>query len=208
MHTMLTRARYSQFSGTSVPRDFVEAPSQMLENWVWDKTVLDEFAADYRDPNKRFPKDLLAKMDRVRKASTGRDYRRQISFGLIDMKLHSIKDLKEAEKMDLVGASNQILTEATTLPVQEGTAFVANFGHLMGYDGGYYGYLWAESIAQDMASVFKKSKKRFLDESIGQRLRKEIYEVGNSREIDVSIRRFLGRARSIQPFLEELGIKK
>ena len=55
MHTILTRAKYSRFSGTSVPQDFVEAPSQMLENWPWDKTVLDSFAADYRDPKKKIP---------------------------------------------------------------------------------------------------------------------------------------------------------
>ena len=89
MHTILTRAKYSRFSGTSVPRDFVEAPSQMLENWAWDKKVLDSFAADYRDPSKKIPEDVLAKLKEARLATEGAYYRRQLSFGMMDLALHT-----------------------------------------------------------------------------------------------------------------------
>ena len=80
MHSILTRAKFTRFSGTSVPRDFVEAPSQMLENWVWDKKVLDSFAADYRDPSKKIPDDILAQLKAARLATEGTRYRRQLSL--------------------------------------------------------------------------------------------------------------------------------
>ena len=205
MHSILTRSKYRSFSGTSVPRDFVEAPSQMLENWVWDKQVLDTFAADYRDASKRFPADTLKRMDQVRKAEIGRDTRFQIALGLIDLTFHGYNDPKQVK--NLVETSNRILSEATGIPVQEGSSFASRFGHLMGYDAGYYGYLWAKAISADMASVFEKSKKRYLDETVGMRLRNEIYAAGNSRDVDISIRKFLGRERSLKPFLKYLGIR-
>jgi Zn-dependent oligopeptidase len=85
MHSILTRAKYTRFAGTSVPRDFVEAPSQMLENWVWDKKVLDSFAADYRDPSKKIPEQILNQLKASKLAIEGTFYRRQLAFGLLDM---------------------------------------------------------------------------------------------------------------------------
>ena len=93
------------------------------------------------------------------------------------------------------------------LPIDPDTAFVAYWGHLVGYDAGYYGYAWADSIAADMATVFENAPNGFLDKSAGMKLRKEIYAPGGSRDIDVSIRKFLGRERSIQPYLKTLGIE-
>jgi Zn-dependent oligopeptidase len=93
------------------------------------------------------------------------------------------------------------------LPIDNDTAFVAFFGHLAGYDAGYYGYAWADAIAADMATVFEKAPDGFLDKNAGMKLRKEIYAPGGSREIDVSIQNFLGRDRSIQPYLKTLGIE-
>ena len=89
MHSILTRAKYGRFAGTSVPGDFVEAPSQMLENWAWDKKVLDSFAADYRDPSKKIPAEILGKLKEAKLATEGNYYRRQLSFGLADMALHT-----------------------------------------------------------------------------------------------------------------------
>jgi Zn-dependent oligopeptidase len=85
------------------------------------------------------------------------------------------------------------------------TAFVAYFGHLMGYDAGYYGYAWAAAIAADMATVFEKSPEGYFDVQTGLRLRKEIYEPGDSRDVNISIEKFLGRPRSITPFLKAIG---
>ncbi len=205
MHTILTRAKYARFSGTSVPRDFVEAPSQMLENWPWDKAVLDSFAADYRDPSKKIPAEILAQLKTARLATEGVRYRRQLSFALMDLTLHS---QITATNLDTVLAlSNDKLGEVF-LPLLPDTAFVAYFGHIIGYGAGYYGYAWADAIAADMATVFEKSPGGYYDENVGMRLRKEIYEVGDSRDVNESIEKFLGRPRSIEPFLKRIGVDK
>jgi thimet oligopeptidase len=203
MHTILTRAKYSRFSGTSVPRDFVEAPSQMLENWPWDKRVLDSFAADYRDPNKKIPEDILDQLKAARFATEGTFYRRQLSFALTDLALHTQIHATNADQV--LPLSNEVLSEVS-LPVPPDSAFVAYFGHLIGYGAGYYGYAWADAIAADMATVFENSPDGFFDRTAGMRMRKEIYEVGDSRDINISIEKFLGRPRSINPFLKKIGI--
>jgi Zn-dependent oligopeptidase len=102
--------------------------------------------------------------------------------------------------------SNRTLGEVF-LPVPENTAFVAYFGHIIGYGAGYYGYAWADAIAADMATVFENSPDGYFDKQAGMRLRKEIYEVGDSRDVNVSIEKFLGRPRSIEPFLKKIGVK-
>ena len=205
MHTILTRAKYARFSGTSVPGDFVEAPSQMLENWAWDKKVLDSFAADYRDPSKKIPEDILAKLKEARLATEGSFYRRQLSFAIMDLDLHT--QIHAGNAQDVVPLSNRALGDAF-LPMPPDTAFVAYFGHIIGYGAGYYGYAWADAIAADMATVFEKSPDGYFDKTAGMRLRKEIYEVGDSRDVNISIEIFLGRPRSIEPFLEKIGINK
>ncbi len=204
MHAILTRAEFSRFSGTSVPRDFVEAPSQMLENWVWDKRVLDSFAADYRDPTKKIPPAVLGQLKAAKFATYGCHYRRQLSFGLMDLALHTqINDKNTSEALPL---AHRILSD-TFLPLPEGAAFITYFGHITGYDAGYYGYAWADAIAADMATVFEQSPGGFFDEATGRRMRDEIYSQGNSRDVNVSIEKFLGRPRSIEPFLKEIGAK-
>jgi thimet oligopeptidase len=205
MHTILTRAKYSRFSGTSVPRDFVEAPSQMLENWAWDKNVLDTFAADYRDPSKKIPADVLAQLKAARLATEGSFYRRQLSFGIMDLALHTQIHADNADQV--LPLSNKVLSDVF-LPMPPDTAFVAYFGHIIGYGAGYYGYAWADAIAADMATVFEKSPDGYFDKKAGMRLRKEIYEVGDSRDVNISIEKFLGRPRSLEPFLKKIGIDK
>ena len=205
MHTILTRAKYVRFSGTSVPGDFVEAPSQMLENWIWDKKVLDSFAADYRDPSKKIPAGILAKLKEAKLATEGMRYRRQLAFGLMDLALHTqIHETNAAETLPL---ANQKLSDVF-LPMVPDTAFVAYFNHIIGYGAGYYGYAWADAISADMATVFEKSPDGYFDRQAGMRLRKEIYEPGDSRDVNVSIEKFLGRPRSIEPFLKQIGIEK
>ena len=203
MHTILTRAKYSRFSGTSVPQDFVEAPSQMLENWPWDKTVLDSFAADYRDPSKKIPREILDQLKASRLATMGTFYRRQLSFGLMDLALHTRIHGTNADQV--LPLSNQVLTDVS-LPVPQDTAFVAYFGHITEYGAGYYGYAWAEAIAADMATVFENSPDGYFDKNAGRRMRNEIYSVGDSRDINVSIEKFLGRPRSLTPFLKKIGV--
>jgi thimet oligopeptidase len=205
MHAILTTVDYASFSGMSVPQDFVEAPSQMLEYFTWDKKVLDSFAADYRDPTKKIPSEILAKLKEADLATKASWYRRQLSFAIMDLKLHM--PLTGEQKANLNGYANSILDEVF-LPSDSSSAMLASFGHLFdGYDAGYYGYAWADAIAADMASVFQKAPDGFLDPTVGRRLRDEIYAVGNSRDVTDSVERFLGRKQSVQPFLKKVGIE-
>jgi Zn-dependent oligopeptidase len=207
MHGMLSRSRFVAQTGFAVPQDFVEAPSQMLENWVWDKAVLDTFAADYRDATKKIPAETIAALVAARQATEGYATRRQLSLGLLDLALHAVP-ANEAARLDVVAVTNAVLKRVSIAPPPD-TAFVAFFGHLAGgYDAGYYGYMWAKVMALDMASEFQKAPGGFLDEKVGRRLRDEVYGVGHSRDVTVSVEKFLGRPRSQEPFLEYIGIKK
>jgi thimet oligopeptidase len=206
MHGMLSRSRFVAQTGFAVPQDFVEAPSQMLENWVWDKAVLDTFAADYRDSSKKIPAETIAALVAARQATEGYATRRQLSLGLLDLAMHAAP-AAEAQKMDVVAVTNAVLKRVTIAPPPD-TAFVAYFGHMAGYDAGYYSYMWAKVMAIDMASVFKEAPGGFLDEKVGRRLRDEVYAVGHTRDVAESVEKFLGRKRSQEPFLEYVGIKK
>ncbi len=203
LHSIATRAKYGRFAGTHVPGDFVEAPSQMLQNWVWDKKVLDTFAADYRDPSKKIPADIVKKLNDAKLANAGVFYRRQFAFASLDLALHDPHP--EDMPYDSVAISNPIL-EKVFLPIDPSTTFVSYFGHLNGYDAGYYGYAWADAIAADMATVFEKAKDGYLDKQAGMKLRREIYEPGDSRDVNESIEKFLGRKQSVEPFLKKIGI--
>lgn len=204
MHGILTRARFTRFAGSNVPGDFVEAPSQMLEAWIWDKGVLDSFAADYRDPGKKIPSAILGQLKAAKYAIYGHHYRRQLSFGLMDLTLHT--QITQANIKDAIPLANQTLNE-TFLTVPEDTAMIAYLGHFVGYDAGYYGYAWADAIAADMATVFENAPDGYFDQQAGRRLREEIYSKGNSRDVNISIEEFLGRPRSVEPFLKKIGVQ-
>jgi Zn-dependent oligopeptidase len=135
----------------------------------------------------------------------GTFYRRQLSFGLMDLTLHTRIHATNAD--ETLPLSNQVLDDVY-LPVPENTAFVAYFGHIIGYGAGYYGYAWADAIAADMATVFENSPDGYFDKTAGMRMRNEIYAVGDSRDINVSIEKFLGRLRSLEPFLKKIGVEK
>ena len=203
LHTITTRAKYGRFAGTHVPTDFVEAPSQMLQNWVWDKNVLDSFAADYRESSKKIPDETIQKMKDAKLATAGVFYRRQFAFASLDLALHGPHP--ENAPYDCVAISNPIL-EKVFLPIDPSTTFVSYFGHLNGYDAGYYGYAWADAIAADMATVFESAPEGYFDRQAGMRLRNEIYAMGDSRDVNESIEKFLGRKQSVQPFLKKIGI--
>lgn len=201
MHAVLTRTKYGQFSGGAVPRDFVEAPSQMFENWVWDVDVLQRFAVDYRDPSKKIPAKLIESMKEANLATAALGYRRQMGLALSDLRMH-VGGISDA------GAVCNATNSEVLFAVPPNTNFAAYWGHLTGYDAGYYGYGWADSIAADLATAFENSPGRFLDQEVGMRLRKEIYEVGGSRSVTESVRKFLGRDSDNRAFLKQLGIGK
>src|SRR5256885_1528081 len=205
LHSIVTRAKYGRFAGTHVPGDFVEAPSQMMQIWGWGKKVLDSSAAAYRDPSYMIPADIARMLIDAKLATAGVIYRRQFAFASLDLALHD--QHPENDPYDCVATSNPVL-EKVFLPIDPSTTFVSYFGHLNGYDAGYYGYAWADAIAADMATVFEKAKDGYLDKQAGMKLRHEIYEPGDSCDVTVSIEKFLGRKQSIQPFLKKIGIPR
>ena len=113
--------RRKRFAGTNVPQDFVEAPSQMLEYFTWDKKVLDSFAADYRDSSKKIPPEILDQLRAADLATKGGSYRRQLSFGILDLVLHSGLTTDQLNNLDAY--SNKILGDVF-LPPDPGTAMI------------------------------------------------------------------------------------
>ena len=144
----------------------------------------------------------MEKLEEANLATVGVLYRRQLAFGTLDLEMHTSNN----PDIDPNEVTNRVMADVF-LPVDEGTTFITSFGHVFGgYDAGYYGYAWADSIAADMAEVFENAKDGYWDKEAGLRLRKEVYEVGGSRTIDESVTTFLQRERSLKPFLKKLGI--
>ncbi|MDP9467552.1 MAG: M3 family metallopeptidase, partial [Chloroflexota bacterium] len=193
LHQSLTRAEYARFSGSETERDFVEAPSQIMEHWVWQPSVLARFARHHAT-DEPLPAALIERMMAGRYLNVGLRGAWQVSFGAEDMAMHA-----STEPVDIVAAMRDAFA-VTSLPYPEGTFSVASFGHLMGgYDAGYYGYLWAEVIGDDLWG-------RFADEGItspvvGMDYRRAILERGGSRSGDEMVAEFLGRPASVQSYL-------
>lgn len=196
MHQTLTKARYSSFSGSSVALDFVEAPSQMLENFIWERNVLDELSGHWKDGSK-LPEDLYKKMLSARDFMEGASYAGQVAYALGDLVLHaSVPD-------DISAAFDKIVSDITGVPIVEGTHFVGSFGHLMGgYGAGYYAYLWSKVFAQDIYTLFKADG--VISPEVGAKYRREILEVGSERPEMDSLRAFLGREPSEEAFMREV----
>ncbi|MDE2143652.1 MAG: Zn-dependent oligopeptidase, partial [Elusimicrobia bacterium] len=201
MHQTLTKAKYGRFSGSNVARDFVEAPSQMLENWVWDPSVLQSLSGYYKDHSKKLPKELLDKMLAAKNADVGLINLRQLVFGTVDMAYHGPRPPADTTK-----TYARVQKDVGLIPMSGGTHPEASFGHLMGgYDAGYYGYLWSKVYAQDMFSVFKTEG--LMNPLVGRRYREEILEKGSSRDEMDSLKAFLGREPNETAFLESIGLK-
>ncbi|MCC7197633.1 Zn-dependent oligopeptidase [Candidatus Peregrinibacteria bacterium] len=199
MHLLLTKVPYQSLSGFNVKHDFAEAPSQMLENWAWDATVLKKISQHYLDPKKKIPTDLVNRLQKLRLFNSGITSTRQLVFGFFDMKIHT------DPKVDITQAYAQLQKELTGFPPIEGTHFPATFGHLMhGYEAGYYGYLWSKVYAEDMFSVFEK--KGILNSQLGHKYRRTILEQGNLKDPLVLIKNFLGREPNNKAFFKSLGI--
>jgi thimet oligopeptidase len=199
MHQTLTRAPYASLAGTSVAQDFVEAPSQMLENWVWNKEILKKVSSHYQT-GEALPDELIAKMLAAMDFNQGYAYMRQLLFGLFDMKIHTA-----AGAVDVTKTYNELHKELFGFDVVEGTHFPASFGHMMGgYDAGYYGYLWSEVYAQDMFSRFEKEG--LLSSKTGGDYRRTVLESGNMKDAIDLLREFLGREPNSDAFYRKLGI--
>jgi len=201
LHQMVTTTDLSSQSGFNVSRDFVEAPSQIFENWVWNYDALKLFARHY-DSGEVLPEDLFNRMLTAKKAGSGINASAQVFYGTYDLTLHDRFDPSGQESTTdvLRGLQNDILP----FPYVENTHFQAAFGHLNGYGSSYYGYLWSLVYAQDMFSVFDKNG--ILDKKTGLRYRDIILAKGSSEnELDL-VKEFLGRDPDNKAFLKELGL--
>lgn len=197
LHQTLTRARLPQFSGTSVEGDFVEAPSQIMEHWTEEPDILQRFAKHYKT-GEPIPAELVEGMVAAQKVNLAIRTLRQMSFGFLDMSLHDESDEKDLD--DILRKSNDI----SLLPFEEGTFMPAAFGHLFGYDAGYYGYMWSEVYGDDMFSRFKREG--LTNPSVGLDYRHKILERGGTLDAIDMLHDFLGRAPNNEAFLENQGI--
>ena len=199
MHQTLTKAKYGRFAGSATARDFVEAPSQMLENWVWEREVLQSLSGHYLDRSKKLPDELLGKMLAAKNVNSGLVNLRQLLFGSVDQLYHG------NPPSDTTKAYARLAKSVSMIPTSPGTHPEASFGHLMGYDSGYYGYMWSKVYAEDMFSKFKEEG--VLNPALGRRYRVEILEKGSSRDEMESLKAFLGREPNEDAFLESIGLK-
>ena len=200
IHELFTTVELSSQSGTSVAMDFVEAPSQIFENWVWHQESLNLFAKHYLT-GETIPDTLLTKMIAAKNVQSGNDLLQQIFYGLIDLTLYD-KYVFDAGKSPMDIAIH-LQNEITHYPYIEGTNILASFDHLLGYGASYYGYLWSEVYAADMFSVFEE--KGILDPQTGNRFRKTILERGGMVDPMVMVRDYLGREPNNAAFLKNQG---
>jgi thimet oligopeptidase len=195
VHTDMSATRYATQAGTSVKRDFVEAPSQMLEDWVYDRKVLDVFK-EVCPACKPVPDDLLAKAVKARDFGKGVRFSRQQLYASYDLTLYG---REVVDPMVLW----QRMESATPLGHVVGTMLPAGFSHIAGgYAAGYYGYLWSLVVAMDLRTAFAADK---LDPAVGQRYRRTVLANGSQRPPQDLIREFLGRETNARAFYDDLA---
>jgi thimet oligopeptidase len=198
LHFCLTTVDLVRFAGFDTEWDFVEAPSQIMENWMWEPEVLQRFARHYKT-NESIPADLVERLVAARDLNVGLLTMRQIFLGQFDLNLHGTPGPVDVDR------AYRNAYELTGFPFYEGTHFGASFGHLMGgYDAGYYGYLWSKVYGDDMYSVF--AGEGALSKEVGRRYRDEVLARGHSRDAIDHLRAFLGREPSTEAFLKDLGL--
>jgi len=195
MHQICAEANYSMFAGTAVERDFVEAPSQMLENWCWEIEPLKQMSGHYKT-KESLPMDMMTSLIKSRHANTGVFYLRQISLASLDLELHTMKTTPDVAKV-----YDEACKKYLGIPASEGTCMPASFGHLAGgYDAQYYGYMWAEVSCFDMFySRFKKEG--IMNPEVGLDYRRKILKPGGSIDANDMLKNFLGREPKQDAFL-------
>ena len=204
LHGMLSDCTYESLSGTNVKRDFVELPSQLMENWAWEKEWLDTWAAHYQTGEK-IPVEMLHKLRDSLTYNEGYACMRQLSFGLLDMAWHT---LEEPHAGDIVTFERSAMSPAELLPAADGACMSVSFAHLFagGYAAGYYGYKWAEVLDADAFSLFRE--RGIFDNETAGSFRHNILEKGGSSEPEELFRLFRGREPSIEPLIERSGFRK
>lgn len=202
LHMTLSKARIESQAGANVAWDFVETPSQIMENWVWDKETLKKLSKHYKT-GESMPNDMIERVIKGKAHMNAFFYTRQLIMGKLDMDLHlgKVKDAEAAYTRMNKQYFNIDLPQTKPL-------FVAGFGHLVGYDAGYYSYLWALVYACDAFESFKtKGNKNVLtNNEVGLKWRREVLEKGSSEDEMKLLTNFLGRKPSNKAFLKELGV--
>jgi Zn-dependent oligopeptidase len=201
VHWLIGHPAIASQNSFGLKGDFVEAPSQFLENWCWEYDALKTFAKQYQT-GETLPKELFDKMKQTQLVNIGSQYISQVAYGLIDF---TYEDKYEETKQK---GTIQIFKEKMSLnqlPFNDNNHMICSFGHLNGYGANYYGYLWSKVYAEDMFSVFKKNG--VMDTATGIRYKKEILEKGATAPEIEMVEKFLGRKSNSDAFLESLGIK-
>jgi thimet oligopeptidase len=188
LHHLLSESTLATFAGTSVARDFVESPSQMLEEWAWHKETLALFAKHY-ETKKPLPDALFSAMQKSRSMGRSLATQRQLFLAALDQTYHT-----RAPGFDTTAVLKEIQEKYTPFKFVDGTHFQATFGHLIGYDAGYYGYQWALSIARDLFTRFEKDG--MMSTKTAAAYRAAILAPGGSDDEAKLVEHFLGRAPS------------
>ncbi len=204
LHGMLTKCTYQALSGTNVYRDFVELPSQMMENWASQKEFLDGFAIHYKTGEK-IPQELIQKIIDSENFNTAYFCLRQLSFGYLDMAWHTIEKSFDG---DVIAYEKQAMASTQILPMVPNTSMSTTFSHIFagGYAAGYYSYKWAEVLDADAFSVFEKNG--IFNKKTADSFRKNILEKGGTEHPMVLYKRFRGQEPTIDALLKRNGITK
>lgn len=202
LHGMLAEGRYGSLTGTSVARDFVELPSQIMENWGYEPEYLNTFARHY-ETGENIPAELIDKIVASKNFLSGYSQVRQLQFGLLDMAWHSLGKLPD---IDPVEFEKKALKPYEIMPAVAETAISPGFSHIFagGYAAGYYSYKWAEVLEADAFSLFKE--KGIFNTEVSHSFRDNILSKGGSEDAAVLYRNFRGHDPQPEALMEKLGL--
>lgn len=203
LHGMLANSTYSSLSGTNVYRDFVELPSQIMENWAVEKEFLDRFAKHYKT-GETIPAELVQKIVDSQNYLAGYLSTRQLSFGYLDMAWHT---LEKPYTGDVKAFEEKAWKKTQIFDSVDGVCMSTQFGHLFagGYAAGYYGYKWAEVLDADAFSVFKE--KGLFNKEVAASFRENILEKGGTEHPMELYKRFRGHEPSVDALLKRSGLQ-
>ncbi len=205
LHHMLSRVEVRSLAGTNVAWDFVELPSQIMENWCWEKEALDLFARHY-ETNAPIPAELFDKMQRARTYRAAYAQMRQLGFATVDLLVHEAWDADQDG--DILAYSRDVMQRFAPVPYPADYAFICSFGHLfasaVGYAAGYYSYKWAEVLDADAFTRF--SKEGVFNAEVGRAFRDRVLARGDGDDPMKLYQDFMGREPSLDPLLVRSGL--